>query len=30
MLLNGWDEFSLTIHYDSYIQAYEEKMQQAQ
>ena len=30
MLLNGWDEISLTIQYDSYIQAYEEKMQQAQ
>ncbi|MBU9674627.1 3-isopropylmalate dehydratase small subunit [Planococcus sp. CP5-4] len=30
MLLNGWDEISLTIQYDSYIQAYEEKTQQAQ
>lgn len=30
MMLNGWDEISLTIQYDSYIQAYEEKMQQAQ
>ncbi|RAZ65900.1 3-isopropylmalate dehydratase small subunit [Planococcus maitriensis] len=30
MLLNGWDEIALTIQYDSYIQAYEEKMQQAQ
>ncbi|MBT2583582.1 3-isopropylmalate dehydratase small subunit [Planococcus sp. ISL-109] len=29
MLLNGWDEIALTIQYDSYIQAYEEKMQQA-
>lgn len=30
MLLNGWDEISLTIQYDSYIQAYEEKTQQSQ
>ncbi|MGX7594116.1 3-isopropylmalate dehydratase small subunit [Planococcus plakortidis] len=30
MLLNGWDEIALTIQYDSYIQAYEEKMRQAQ
>lgn len=27
MLLNGWDEIALTVQYDSYIQAYEEKMQ---
>ncbi|ANU26806.1 3-isopropylmalate dehydratase small subunit [Planococcus versutus] len=25
MLLNGWDEIALTIQYDSYIAAYEEK-----
>lgn len=29
MLLNGWDEIALTFQYDAYIQAYEEKMQQA-
>ena len=28
MLLKGWDEIALTIQYDSYIAAYEEKQQQ--
>lgn len=29
MLLKGWDEIALTIQYDSYIAAYEQKQQQA-
>ncbi|MCJ1909362.1 3-isopropylmalate dehydratase small subunit [Planococcus ruber] len=29
MLLKGWDEIALTIQYDSYISAYEQKQQQA-
>ncbi|CEG24425.1 3-isopropylmalate dehydratase small subunit [Planococcus massiliensis] len=28
MLLKGWDEIALTIQYDSYISAYEQKQQQ--
>lgn len=28
MLLNGWDEISITFQYEDYIQAYEEKNQQ--